>query len=195
MGMEVGRIPWLALAGTLALATGCRQEQITHYRVAKQAPPVEATAAADPGGMAPAHGAPAPAPTPQGGSMAGQVPPPPTPTDASALRWTLPKGWTESLSGGGMRYATLKPPAVAGQASTSRWWCSPARPAASWPTSTAGAARSGSRAIDDAELARARTTVRSKAGPVNVYDFTSEGDQAEPHGGRPHPPSTATPGS
>jgi hypothetical protein len=30
-------------------------------------------------------------------------------------------------------------------------------------------------ATDEASLARARTTVQSKAGTVNVYDFTSEG--------------------
>ena len=36
-------------------------------------------------------------------------PPPPRPTGQGALKWALPKGWTET-PGSGMRYATLTPP-------------------------------------------------------------------------------------
>jgi hypothetical protein len=39
----------------------------------------------------------------------GQLPPPPRPTGKGALKWALPKGWTET-PGSGMRYATLTPP-------------------------------------------------------------------------------------
>ena len=39
----------------------------------------------------------------------GDVPAPPRPTGQGALKWTLPKGWTEGKAGN-MRFATLKPP-------------------------------------------------------------------------------------
>src|SRR5947209_6543301 len=72
----------------LALAPACRREEVTHFRVSKAA--------------APASSRPEPAAV-----MAGEVDAPPAP--ATALQWTLPKGWTATMVGG-MRYATLKPP-------------------------------------------------------------------------------------
>jgi hypothetical protein len=176
MGMEVGRIPWLAVAGALALTPGCRQEQISHYRVAKQAPPAEVAAAPDPGAMAPAHGAPtpSPAPVPQGGPMAGQVDAPPMPTGSSALRWTLPKGWTEAPPGA-MRFATLKtPPAITGRIDASVVVL-PGPAGGELANVNRWRGQIGLPATDEASLARSRTTVQSKAGTVNVYDFTSEG--------------------
>ena len=91
------RFPALAAVAALALAAGCKREEVTHFRVAKAQPE---PSVAKPDSMPPG---------PMGGGMSGDVPPPPTPTGASALRWTLPQGWQESLTGG-MRYASLKPP-------------------------------------------------------------------------------------
>lgn len=96
------------------------------------------------------------------------------PRDAQApgLRWSMPKGWKE-IPGSGMRLATFVPPgglktegtvvSLPGDSGTelanvNRWRGQIALP----PT-------------DEAGLAAARTTVSSKAGPVRVYDFTSEG--------------------
>jgi len=100
---------------------------------------------------------------------AANVPPPPTPK--GALKWSLPKGWSE-LPGGGMRFATFKAPypgkleatvvvlpgpAGGELANVNRWRGQIALPP-----------------LDEAGLAKARTTVKSKAGVVNVYDFASE---------------------
>jgi hypothetical protein len=98
------------------------------------------------------------------------VPPPPKPK--GSLKWSLPKGWSE-LPGGGMRFATFKTP-YAGKleatvvvlpgpaggelANVNRWRGQIALPA-----------------LDEAGLAKSRTTLNSKVGAVNVYDFTSDG--------------------
>jgi hypothetical protein len=95
-----------------------------------------------------------------------------TKPEVNPIRWSLPKGWAEA-PGDGMRFATLKLP-VAGRveatvvvlpgpaggelANVNRWRGQIALPP-----------------IDEAALAKARTAVKSKAGTVNVYDFTSEG--------------------
>ncbi len=142
---------WLALASALAGAlTACDREEVAHYRVAKT----------------PAQAAPvAPA------AMAGDVPPPARPS-GGALRWTLPKGWTES-QGGAMRYASfqvpvkgtvdasvvvLPGPAGGELANVNRW-----------------RGQIGLAPIDEAGLATARKTVSTKAGPIKVYDFASGG--------------------
>src|SRR5574337_828143 len=83
----------------LLVAGGCRRDEVTHYRVPKEL-------AASPG-LTPASAAAAPP------GMAGDVAPPPPPSSEGRLTWTLPSGWTQSLTGG-MRYATLKTP-VAGK--------------------------------------------------------------------------------
>jgi hypothetical protein len=103
--------------------------------------------------------------------MAGDLPPPPAVT-GPALRWTLPNGWSENLSGG-MRYATLKPatpgrvevtvvvlpgPAGGELANVNRW-----------------RGQIGLAPIDEPALAGARKRIATKAGPVSVYDFESEG--------------------
>ena len=158
----------LILAPLLASALlACHRDEITHYKVPKgsQAPSgaVSNAAVATSG----------PAAAPAGGPMAGDVPPPPTPSGANALRWTLPKGWTESVSGGGMRYATLKPttpgkidvsvvvlpgPAGGELANVNRW-----------------RGQIGLPPLDDAALAGARKRLESGAGPVSLYDFLSDG--------------------
>jgi len=149
----------LALAA-LCLVAGCRREEVSHFQVAKEQPAApSATSAATPAGA--------------GGAMQGEVPPPPSP-GKNALHWTLPKGWTQSLSGG-MRYATLKPP-VAGRvegsvvvlpgpaggdvANVNRW-----------------RGQIGLPPVDEAAVAAMRKVVGSKAGQVELYDFTSEGQK------------------
>lgn len=102
----------------------------------------------------------------------GDVPPPPQPTRQGALKWTLPKGWTEGEAGG-MRFATLKPPypgkveatvvvlpgAAGGELSNVNRW----------------RGQIGLGPIDEKALATLRKPVASKAGTVSVFDFTSEG--------------------
>jgi hypothetical protein len=103
---------------------------------------------------------------------AGQLPAPPRPSGAGALKWVLPKGWTET-PGSGMRYATLIPagggkvelsvvvlpgPAGGELANVNRW-----------------RGQIGLPPIDESALGAARTAVKSKAGTVAVYDFTSPG--------------------
>ncbi len=145
--------------GLLLLGLGCRSDEVAHYRVPKES-------AAAPAPM------PAMPPKPMGERTGepSDVPPPPKPQ--GSLKWTLPKGWSE-LPGGGMRFATFKTP-VAGKleatvvvlpgpaggelANVNRWRGQIALPA-----------------LDEAGLAKARTTLKTKVGTVNVYDFTSEG--------------------
>jgi hypothetical protein len=138
-----------ALAGTLA---ACDREEVTHFRVAK------------------APAAPASPATPAG--MAGDVPPPAKPA-GGALRWTLPKGWTEGEGGAPMRYASFNVPVKKGTveatvvvlpgpaggelANVNRW----RKQIALGP-------------IDEAALASARKTLATKAGPLSVYDFASD---------------------
>jgi hypothetical protein len=98
------------------------------------------------------------------------MPPPPTPK--ASLKWSLPKGWSE-LPGGGMRFATFKAPyagkleatvvVLPGQAggelaNVNRW-----------------RGQIGLPPMDEPGLAKARTALRTRAGALNVYDFTSEG--------------------
>jgi len=149
-------------AGLLLLALGCNSDQVAHFRVPKEAaapaPHMGANAGMPPMGM------------PPGSDAAPNLPPPPTPE--GGLKWSLPKGWS-NLPGGGMRFATLKAPyegkleasvvvlpgAAGGElANVNRWRGQIALPP-----------------MDEAALAKARTTLKTKAGALNVYDFTSEG--------------------
>src|SRR5512136_75212 len=82
------RPAWLLAGALLAIATGCRREEVATYRVAKAGPPPAGEAAADPMGSSHRPAPPPPAPPP---GMAGDVPLPPTPSGAEALQWTLPK--------------------------------------------------------------------------------------------------------
>ena len=149
------------LLASLALLAGCHRDEITHFKVPKTAPGSGTTLAdtAPPGGG-------------MGGAMAGDVPAPPRPAGGSALRWSLPKGWSEQVAGG-MRYATLKPatqgkidvsvvvlpgPAGGELANVNRW-----------------RGQIGLPPLDEGGLAGARKTLATKAGPVQVYDFVAEG--------------------
>jgi len=146
-------------AGLLLLALGCSSEQVSHYRVPKESASAPAPLPAMP-----------PKPMGERTGEPSDVPPPPKPK--GSLKWSLPKGWSE-LPGGGMRFATFKTP-YAGKleatvvvlpgpaggelANVNRWRGQIALPA-----------------LDEAGLAKARTTLKSKVGTVNVYDFTSDG--------------------
>jgi hypothetical protein len=161
-GLPLGLGVGVAAAALLAALPGCSQDDVTRARVPKVAssaiPP-----GAGPGGM-PVAGIP--------GAPGGGVEAPPVPQGGSALAWTLPKGWTET-GASAMRYATLKPPlegkidvsvvvlpgpAGGELANVNRW-----------------RNQIGLPPIDEAALGAARKATRSNAGPVSVYDFTSDG--------------------
>jgi len=104
------------------------------------------------------------------------LPPPSMPADAAALAWDLPKGWNEARAGG-MRLATLKPP-VPGRIDVSVIVLG----------GTAGGelgnvnrwrGQVGLAAVDEAVRTQLRKEVKSKAGPVSLYDFVGEGDKKE----------------
>ncbi len=161
-------LPALAVSAGLLLGPGCDRDQVSHASVAKEAAPAMPAPSHASAPMAMPPGA-----MPPGSMPGGQLPPPPHPTGKGALKWTLPKGWTEA-QGGGMRYATLTPPgagkvemsvvvlpgAAGGElANVNRW-----------------RGQIGLQPLDDAALGQARKAVKSKAGPVSVYDFTSAGE-------------------
>jgi hypothetical protein len=123
----------------------CQRDEVAHFRVPKPRPEV----------MAEVAGVPAPAPSGRG------------------LAWTLPAGWKEASGGGQMRYATLTPP-VQGKvdvtvirlpgpaggelANVNRW-----------------RNQIGLAPLAEAELPRQRKLVKTPAGELAVYDFTSDG--------------------
>lgn len=149
----------LALAA-LALG-GCRREEVTHYRVPKEQPA---------GPMLASTGAPPPAPA---ASAAGDVPTPPRPE--GALRWSLPKGWTEEVAGG-MRYATLRPP-VQGKVDVSVIVL-PGPAGGELANVNRWRGQIGLPPTDEAALAGARRVLATDAGPVSLYDFSNEQTQA-----------------
>ena len=157
--------PWLAALALLLLVAGCQREEVTSYRLAKSAPPTGVPSAAD--SMGASHRPPAPPP-----GMAGEVPLPPTPTGAEALKWTLPKGWAQSFPGG-MRFASFQVPGngkIDGSVVTL-----PGDAGGELSNVNRWRGQIGLGPTDAAGLAAARTTVKTRAGPANVYDFTSEG--------------------
>ncbi|HEX7488368.1 MAG TPA: hypothetical protein VF341_05640 [Anaeromyxobacteraceae bacterium] len=154
----------LGAAFVLVLAAGCRRDEVTHYRVAKEPP------ASDSAGLMPASMSSSPSPP----GMAGDVPPPPPPSGDARLTWTLPRGWTQRLQGG-MRYATITAPAegrldvsvvvlpgpAGGElANVNRW-----------------RNQIGLPPLDAAGMAAARKAIAAKAGAVSLYDFTSDGQK------------------
>ena len=140
-----------AMAGALA---ACDRGEVSHYRVAK-APPSLAP-------VAPA-------------AMTGDVPPPAKP-EGGALRWTLPKGWTES-QGGAMRYASFKVP-VKGAIDASVVVL-PGPAGGELANVNRWRGQIGLAPLDEAGLAAARKTVPTKAGPIKVYDFASGGSSGK----------------
>jgi hypothetical protein len=163
------RNPVLLGVGLLGLTLGCNSDQIAHYRVPKEAPAAPSTPrpAMPPMPMGEKTGAPDP-----GEARTPTVPAPAVPQ--GALKWSLPKGWSDAPGGGTMRFATLKAPypgkleatvvvlpgpAGGELANVNRWRGQIGLPALA----------------DEASLAKSRTVLKTRAGALNVYDFTSEG--------------------
>lgn len=136
-----------ALAGSVA---ACDRDEVTHFRVAKAPPP-------------------APAAVPAG--MTGDVPPPGKPA-GPALRWTLPKGWSEAEAGA-MRYASFKVP-VKGAVDASVVVL-PGPAGGELANVNRWRGQIGLGPLDEAALAAARKTLGTRAGPLKVYDFASDG--------------------
>lgn len=145
-------LPTLA---AVLFAAGCSRDEVAHYRVPKAGP------------------AASPAMAGTGSAADAPLPPPPDVSATGSLQWTLPKGWTESRSGGGMRYATLKPtapgkievsvtvfPGAAGGeiANVNRW-----------------RNQIGLPPVDEATLAKDRRPLKSAAGQIATFDYTSDG--------------------
>ena len=157
------RLSALALSAGVMFMLGCNRDEVSHASPAPTAPAPQ-SAPGMPPGMPGAAG--------PGAMPGGQLPPPPRPTGPGALKWSVPKGWTET-PGSGMRYATLTPPgggkvelaivvlpgAAGGEpANVNRW-----------------RGQIGLQPLDDNALAGLRKAVKCKAGTVSLYDFTSEG--------------------
>jgi hypothetical protein len=145
------------LVAALLLTSACSREEVTHFRVPKQA----AAPAAMPAGM----GMAAP-----GGAATPAVPPPPS---GAGLRWTLPTGWSEQ-AGGQMRVATFRPP-VTGRIDASVVVL-PGPAGGELANVNRWRNQIGLPPIDEGAMARARSIVKTKAGPLHVYDFTSDGE-------------------
>jgi len=143
------------LLALLFALVGCRRAEVTHYQVRKTAE-TQAPAFAPPG------------------MRADGIPDSPAASLASSLAWTLPRGWSERRAAG-VRYATLKPaaggkidvsvvvlpgPAGGELANVNRW-----------------RGQIGLGAIDERDLAGARSSIKTKAGAVSVYDFVSDGNK------------------
>jgi hypothetical protein len=161
----------LALGASLLLSS-CDRGEVTHFRVAKQ--PSEG--GGDAAGSMPSHQRALPPPGMAGGpppGMSGDVAPPPAPDQG--LRWTLPRGWTDERQGGGMRYATIKIP-VKGRIDASVVVL-PGPAGGELMNVNRWRGQIGLDPIDDAALAAARREVRSKAGAISLYDFTSDGQK------------------
>ena len=153
------RLSALALSAGVIFMLGCDRDQVSHSTPVKTAP------AAAPAGMPPGMGS-------MGNMPAGQLPPPPRPSGAAAIKWTVPKGWTET-PGSNMRFATLTPPG-AGKAELSVVVL-PGAAGGEPANVNRWRGQIGLAPLDDAALAKAVKVVKSKAGEVHLYDFTSEG--------------------
>ncbi|BDG01123.1 hypothetical protein [Anaeromyxobacter oryzae] len=165
----------LAVVALATAIAGCQRDEVSHFRVPKATG--TGLAAAAPmgamGGPGPMTGA-DPGQGPMGGGMEGDVAPPPAP-EGGGLRWSLPKGWSETKGGGPMRFATMRPtgagkaevsvivlpgPAGGELANVNRW-----------------RNQIGLAPLADADLPALRKTVKAKVGPISVYDFTSDGQK------------------
>lgn len=147
---------YVAALAAVLLAGACSREEVTHYRVEKLPPPPSATMPAGMGMM-------------MGGAPSANMPPP---ASGSALRWTLPAGWKEER-GGQMRLVTFRPP-VQGKIDASVVVL-PGLAGGELANVNRWRNQIGLPPVEEPALARARTVVKTKAGPLHVYDFTSEG--------------------
>lgn len=145
--------PALLATSALLLTAACGDESITRARVPKEAPPAAEAHGPGDGHDHSGHDHAAPA--------------------APGLRWTMAAGWKET-PGTGMRLATWTPPGGLKTEGT----------VVSLPGDSGGELANVNRwrgqiglpPTDEAGMKASRSTVSSKAGPVAVYDFTSEGE-------------------
>jgi hypothetical protein len=100
-----------------------------------------------------------------------EMPQPPAPN--APLKWSLPKGWSEAKGGGTMRFATFKAPYAGKLEATVVVLPGPAGGELANVNRWRG--QIGLPPLDEPGLAKARTALKTKAGALNVYDFTSEG--------------------
>ena len=143
-------------SAALWVVAGCRRDEVTHFRTPKEQ----------------AAGAPGATPMGMGSAPSADVPPPPAPSERGSLKWTLPKGWAESKTGG-MRYATLKPP-VDGKIDVSVVVL-PGPAGGELANVNRWRGQIGLAAVSESDLPSMRRIVRTKAGPVAVYELESEG--------------------
>ncbi len=151
--------------GLLGLAFACSSDQVSHFRVPKEAP-------FTPSGPRPAM-PPQPMGERTGDNMGSGADTPPPSTPGAPLKWSLPKGWSEAQGGGSMRFATFKPPFAGKLEATVVVLPGPAGGELANVNRWRG--QIGLPPLDEAGLAKARTALKTKAGSLNVYDFTSEG--------------------
>jgi hypothetical protein len=143
-----------AVAALLA-ATACGRDEVARYKVPKSDPTAQGAGAA--------------------GAPADGLPPPPDASTTGTLDWSLPKGWTQSRSQGGMRYATLKP-SGSGKVEVS---------VTVFPGSAGGELANVNRwrnqiglgPVEEGALAKDRKTLKSAAGSVALFDYTSDGKE------------------
>jgi hypothetical protein len=135
----------VALALAAFSLAACQRDEVAHYRVPRTRPEVMASAA----------GVPAPAPS-EGG-----------------LRWTLPTGWKEAQGGGQMRYATLTAP-VQGKLDVSVIRL-PGPAGGELANVNRWRNQIGLPPLDEAGMSSGRKMLKTAAGELSVYDFSSEG--------------------
>jgi hypothetical protein len=152
-------------SGLLSLALACNSDQVSHFRVPKEAP-------FTPSGPRPAM-PPQPMGERTGDNMGSGADTPPPPIPGAPLKWSLPKGWSEAQGGGSMRFATFKAPYAGKLEATVVVLPGPAGGELANVNRWRG--QIGLPPLDEAGLAKARTALKTKAGAMNVYDFTSEG--------------------
>ena len=122
-----------------------------------------------------ATGAPAPSASHPSAQPQAQAPVSHRPTGHGNLKWILPKGWTEAFPGG-MRFATLTPP-VSGRIDGSVVTL-PGQAGGELANVNRWRGQIGLPPIDDKTLAGQRVVLKTKAGDLAVFDFTST-DQAK----------------
>lgn len=105
------------------------------------------------------------------GSMPGGMMDAPAP--AHSLHWTAPAGWKEE-PGNGIRLATFVPPQDSGK-SEATVVALPGDAGGELANVNRWRGQIGLTPIDEGQLAKARTSVKSHVGTVLVYDFTGEG--------------------
>jgi hypothetical protein len=97
----------------------------------------------------------------------------PSQAPGAALRWKLPRGWTEQRDAGGMRYATLVAP-VEGRLDVSVTVL-PGDAGGELANVNRWRGQIGLAPFDETALAASRRPVAAPAGRIGTWDFASEG--------------------